>query len=126
MIPCLFDEKQHQIILGGEIIGWCKRNAPAKERKRFFLYRHRIHRTFVIARWALDRASGIFTDFLHIGHSLDEFTRQKADEFRRRLYAPTQAPEIARAIDQASKNFDKTQQNEIEERQEEIKERQKV
>lgn len=105
MLPCLYDEKQHEILSGGELLEWAKRVAPAKERDRFFLYRHRLHHTFVLARWATDRAMGIFTDFLHIGKSLANFNKEMADEFRRRLYAPTSAPEMAKAITQSQRDY---------------------
>lgn len=123
MIPCLYDEKQHEIISGGELIAWCRREAPAKERDRLFLYHHRVHDTFVIARWASDRAMGIFTDFLHIGHSLADFTKEKAQEFCRRLYAPLQASEMARTINQTSRNYDSIRQNEAAENQERVEKR---
>lgn len=125
MLPCLCDEKQHQIISGGELIAWCKQEAPAKERERFFLYRHQIHGTFVIARWASDRALGIFTDFLHIGHSLANFDRAKANEFLRRLYAPTSAPEMSRVINQTSRDYNTIRQDEDAEEGERLEKRQR-
>lgn len=123
MFPCLYDEKQHQIIPGGELIVWCKRKAPAKDRDRIFLYHHKTHGTFVIARWASDRAMGIFTDFFHIGHSLGDFDRNKAQEYLRRLYAPTSAPEMARVIGQTSRDYDSSKQDENAEEQERMEKR---
>ena len=125
MLPCLYDEKQHKILSGGDILAFCKKVAPTKDRSRFFLYHHQIAGTFVLARWASDRAMGIFTDFLHIGHSLDEFTREKAAEFRRRLYAPLQATDMARTINQSSRDYDSMQQEEAAENQEAMERRRK-
>jgi hypothetical protein len=122
MIPCLYDKKQHEIIPGGDIIAWCRREAPASEKARLFLYRHRLLGTFVIARWALDRAMGIFTDFLNIGNSLSDFDRRKAGEFLRRMYKPLTAKSISRVIGQANRDFDSAQQDEAEETQERKKE----
>lgn len=120
MIPCLFDPKQHQIIGGGEILSFCKREAPANERPRLFLYRHKLLGTFVIARWASDQALGVFTDFLHIGRSLDEFTKEKAIEFRKRYYAPLQATKIADTINQAARDYKSERQDEADEAQEAV------
>lgn len=125
MLPMLYNPKQHHIISGGELIAWCKREAPAKDTKRLFLYRHRVHGTFVIAMWASDRALGVFTDFLNLGYSLNNFDRKKAQEYLRRLYAPTSAPEMARTINQTSRNYDTIRQDEDAEERERIEKRQR-
>lgn len=124
-MPCLFDEKQHHIISGGELIAWCKREAPAKDKNRLFLYRHQIHETFVIAMWASDRALGVFTDFLNLGYSLANFDRKKAQEFLRRLYAPTSAHEMAKAINQTSRDYSAIRQDEDAEEHERVEKRQR-
>ena len=119
MIPCLFDPKQHEIIQS-DILDYCKRVAPAKEKERLFLYHHKKEGTFVVARWASDQAFGIFTDFLHIGKSLSAFTKQKADEFRKRYYAPISAPQMADAINQAQRDYKSEQQDNAAEAQEKV------
>jgi len=117
MIPCMYDRAQHEI-LGGELSRWIKTVPPAKDADSFFLYHHRIADTFVIGRWAKDRAFGIFTDFLHIGHSLAEFDRKKAEEFRQRLFAPISATKMARAIQQNARDYTTNRINEDGENQE--------
>ena len=112
MLPCLFNTEQHEILSGGELMVWCRRTVPPVERERFFLYHHRIANTFVIGRWAEDRELGIFTDFLHIGKSLGDFTREKAREFTRRLYSPTSATETAKIIEQSSRDYKTTRLDE--------------
>jgi len=99
----MFDEAQHEIIPGGELIGWIRRKAPAGGRD-FFIYHHRIHGTFVVGRWAQDREMGIFTDFLNLGHSIN-MTRQQAAEFLHRLYCPMSPEEMSRKIEQANRDY---------------------
>lgn len=123
MIPCMFDSAQHEILSGGEVLAWCKRETPAKERSRLFLYRHRLHNTFVIARWASDRAMGIFTDFLNLGHSLSNFNKEKADEFRKRMLAPLSPKKMARTISQSSSDFSSMKQDEDAENREIVEKR---
>lgn len=123
MMPCLFDTKQHEILSGGDILLWVKKEAPAKEKDRFFLYRHRIANTFVIARWASDRALGIFTDFQNLGYSLSNFTMEKANEFRRRLHAPLSASKMARVINQTSRDYDRGRMDEDGEERERLEKR---
>lgn len=125
MMPCLYNEDQHEILSGGEIIAWCKRTAPAKEKDSFFLYHHRLHGTFVVGRWVQDRAFGIFTDFFNLGTSLSNFTGEKAKEFKRRLFAPMSAPAMAKAIDQTSKDYTTIRQDEDAENKERIEKRQR-
>ena len=126
MFPCLYRPEQHEILPGGEILAWCKRLAPAKDRDRLFLYHHRIHDTFVIARWASpSKDFGIFTDFLHIGHSLAEFTKEKADEFRKRLFKPLQAHDMAKTINQCNRDYSSLRQEEDEVQKEWREERMK-
>ena len=119
VIPCMYDEAQHKILSGGEVLAWIKREAPAGEVERFFLYRHRIHGTFVIARWASDRAMGIFTDFMNLGYTLN-ITRAQADQFHQRMYAPLSAPEMARKINQGARDYKTDRTREDWEQKEEI------
>ena len=99
MFPCIFDPMQHELVRS-DLLDWCKGQVAPAERGRFFLYRHRWHHTFVVARWAGDKF-GIFTDFLHIGHSLGYFDRTMAAEFRQRLYAPISPNDISNAMTDA-------------------------
>jgi hypothetical protein len=125
MLPCLYDEKQHEILQGGEIVRYCQKVAPAKDRPRVFLYRHRIYKTFVIAMWAKDRAMGIFTDFLNLGKSLGNFNREKADEFSRRLYKPLSPKEMSQTIESTSRDYSRMRQDEDAEEAERLAKRAK-
>jgi hypothetical protein len=100
LFPCIYDPMQHEI-LRSDLLDWCKGQVAPADRERYFLYRHRVHETFVVARWAADKF-GIFTDFLHIGHSLGNFDREMANEFRKRLYSPVSPKEISEAMSDAN------------------------
>lgn len=104
MFPCIYDPAQHEI-LKPSLLDFCRAQMDnPKERDRLFVYRHRVHCTFVIARWA-DKPMGVFTDFLNLGFSLGNFDRALADEFRRRLYKDTSPKEISTALNRAESNF---------------------
>lgn len=102
VFPCLYDPNQHQII-HPELGEWVKRQVAPADKERFFVYFHKIHKTFVIARWAQDKF-GVFTDFLNLGHSLANFTREKAQELRERLYAPVGVQAMQKAVAQATRD----------------------
>ena len=111
MIPCKYDEKQHQI-LPSEISRWCVRNAPADWKDRLFTYRHRIHGTFVVAVWAdKNRRLGLFSDVLNLGDSLNNFDHKKADELMRRMWAPLSPSSMADQINQQSRDYNSRQQD---------------
>jgi hypothetical protein len=115
MMPCLYDEKQHQLLPDGDLIRHCKKITPAKDKERLFLYRHRLHGTFVIGMWAGGRAMGIFTDFLNLGKSLGNVNTKTMTEFRRRMYAPTSPKEISDALNESDRQFNRDRQAEDEE-----------
>ena len=100
--PCLFDPLQHEL-MSGELLDWVKREVAPADKDRYFLYRHKIHRTFVIARWATGKY-GVFTDFLNLGLSLATFGREEAMELRSRLFAPLSADGIAKTIRQVERD----------------------
>lgn len=104
MFPCIWDSVQHEIVRS-DIIDWCIRNVAPADKERWFLYRHKIHCTFVIGRWA-SHPFGIFTDFLNLGYSLGNFSHEKAMEFRHRLFAPVSADEISKAVTQSGRDYD--------------------
>lgn len=82
MFECKFDSKQHHII-EPEIYHWAVNNTPDSEKANVFVYRHRKHNTFVIAYWV---GRGKFIDMVHIGTSLNAFTRKQALEFLNRIH----------------------------------------
>lgn len=99
MLPAIYQPEQHEI-LHSDLLDWCKQQVAPADRERYFLYRHRLHGTFVVARWAGEKFK-VFTDFLHIGTSLGFFNRKMAKEFRKRLYAPVSPKDIANAMTDA-------------------------
>lgn len=112
LFPSIYDPQQHEILPSG-IIGWIERIVAPADKKRWFLYRHKIHQTFVIGRWARDEY-GVFTDFLNLGYSIGNFDNKMAMEFRRRLYAPITAADMSKAVTQAGRdqNSEVTDKNE--------------
>jgi len=111
MIPCKYDDKQHQI-LESEVGRWCRRNAPADWKNRLFTYRHRIHGTFVVAVWAdKNQRHGLFSDVVNLGFGWGGFDRAMADEMMRRMWAPMSPQTMARRIDLESKNYSSLQQD---------------
>lgn len=117
MFPCIYDPGQHEI-LNPPLLEWCRaRLDNPKERDRLFVYHHRLHDTFVIARWAQD-PMGVFTDFLNLGHSLGNFDEKMADEFLHRMFKPLDPIKMNKTL-QESANAGR---REAEEKNEEMKE----
>lgn len=102
LFPSIYDPLQHEL-LNSDIISWIEQTVAPADRKRWFLYRHRIHFTFVIARWAGDKY-GIFTDFLNLGYSLGNFDGEMAAEFRKRMFAPVTADVMSKTITQVGRD----------------------
>ena len=103
-MACTFDRKQHMII-DPEFMDWVRRQLPNDhERSKYFCYFHKIWKTFVIARW-ISKGLGLFSDAMNLGHSLGNFNRGMAAEFRRRFYAPLTAKAMATAINQNDRDF---------------------
>lgn len=118
MLPCFYSPAQHEILHEPTILDWCRRQtSDLPLQKQLFIYRHRIHSTFVIARWVRE-PKGIFTDLLNLGHSLGNFTREKAQEFRGRILAPIPVETFSRTINQASRDFASEQHEKGEEMKE--------
>jgi len=76
---CPFQHDQHHRIFP-EILGWARDNCPDRDAaKNLFMYRHKIHQTFVIALWVKE---GWFVDVMNLGMSLGNFTQTSARVFR--------------------------------------------
>ena len=104
MFPCIYDSAQHEI-LNPSLLDFCRAQMDTEtEKNRLFVYRHKTHGTFVIARWASE-PKGVFTDFLNLGFSLGNFDREMAAEFRRRLYHGVSPKEISQALNAAESDF---------------------
>ena len=118
MFPCIYDEKQHEIMTS-EVSRWCVRNAPAGWVDRLFTYRHKIHGTFVVAVWAdKNQRHGIFSDVVNLGFGWGGFNHAMADEMMRRMWAPLSPLSMATQINQQSRDFNSKQQDKQEERKE--------
>jgi hypothetical protein len=104
LFPCVYDKEQHEII-NPPLLEWCRRQIPdPAEKARLFVYHHRVHGTFVIARWAKE-PRGIFTDFLNLGYSLNNFNREARNEFLSRMFKPLQARTISHALNRGASDY---------------------
>ena len=75
-----------------------------KRKDKLFVVRYNLHGTFVIAEW-LAKPRDVFVDVMNLGHSLANFTREKAQELRHRLFAPVTAEETSRFIHQSESDY---------------------
>jgi len=71
-------------------------NDPQRKDKLFVVLYMELG-NFVIAEW-LGKPRDVFVDVMNLGKSLGNFTRGKADELRRRLFAPFSCDETSRFI----------------------------
>jgi len=100
-----YNHKEHTI-LGGEITPFLRRlteHDPQRKGKLFLVHYKNIG-SFVIAEW-LTRPRDIFIDVLNLGSSLGNFTREKANELRHRLFAPITHAETSRYITEADSGY---------------------
>ncbi len=103
-LACEYDGSQHRLITP-ELLHWCKRQASDGElRDSLFVYHHLQVGTFVIARW-INHPWGLFVDVLNLGHSLANFDKTAAREFRNRVLCPVSAEATARGMRDASSDF---------------------
>ena len=117
---CQYRPEQHEM-LHGDVENWIKRGIPdLKIRESLFVYRHRLHGTFVIGLWV---GPGRFVDVLNMGHSLANFNREKAQQFIRQINDSVSGQQIAKILNQAERDRvgDSQQQaDEIKKRRNEI------
>lgn len=66
--------------------------------------RYNQYGTFVIAEW-MSPNKDVFVDVMNLDHSLANFTYEKAQELRQRLFAPTTGAEVARTSAEAESDF---------------------
>lgn len=108
-----FFKSQEHTIVQGEIGPFCDRlveNDPQR-RGKLFVVRYNKLGTFCICEW-LDKSLGFFVDVMNLGKSLGNFSYRKAQELRRRLFAPLTAEETRRAITGADSDFHHNLQDE--------------
>lgn len=97
---CRYNPQEHEI-LHCELENWLRRNVSPEWKDRFFVYRHRIHNTFVIGLWTYENDGGrYFHDVLNLGETLLSFTRKDAaqlkDLFQDPIKSRTEACRILR------------------------------
>lgn len=100
-----FDTEKHTEI-PGELRDFVSRMiAEASGGSRWLtVIRYNQYGTFVIAEW-MSPNKDIFVDVMNLDHSLANFTHEKAQELRQRLFAPTTGAEVARASAEAESDF---------------------
>ena len=109
-MACNYSPKQHSLI-HPEQLTWCKRETcDPLLKEQLFCYLQREIGVFVIARWT-DKVYGSFVDILNLGRSLASFTREKAQEFKRRVNSPISAAHTRRFLEQADRDYYSRQAN---------------
>lgn len=98
-----YNERDHSII-DGDISDFVSRLSDSEigTQRKLFVVRYNKLRVYVIAEWLHGKKNGCFVDIMNLGNSLSNFTKQKADELRRRLYAPDTAASTASFIRQSN------------------------
>lgn len=94
-----FKTADHTII-GGTIAEFCSRlveGDPQREGKLCVIRYNKLG-VFVIAEW-LAKPRDIFVDVMNLGNSLGNFTREKANELRKRLFDPISAEVTTKAME---------------------------
>ena len=94
-----FYNPQEHTIVGGEIKPFVERlvEHDPNRKGKLFVVRYNKLETFVICEW-LGKPFDVFIDILNLGKSLGNFTFAKAQELRKRLFAPVSAEETSRGI----------------------------
>jgi hypothetical protein len=93
-------------IIGGDIADFCARLVEHEPQRRgkLFVVRYNKVGTYVIAEW-LANPRDIFVDVINLGTSLANFTREKAHELRKRLFAPLTAEATVQASAEAESDY---------------------
>lgn len=100
-----YSSDEHTII-GGELSIWLKKlmeGDPLRE-GRLFLLRYNQLEVFCICEW-LGKPKDVFVDVLNLGKTIQSFTYEKAQELRKRLFAPFTAEETCQAITQTDSDY---------------------
>lgn len=101
----LYNSTEHTIIRG-ELSEWLERlvkGNPRREGCLFLLHYNKLG-VFCICEW-VGGGKDTFTDVLNLGKFLGNFDYSKAQELRRRLFAPVTAEETSRAIIGADSDY---------------------
>jgi len=101
-----FYRSDDHTIIGGDIAAFCARlvEGDPQRKGRLFIVRYNKVGTFVIAEW-LAGPKDIFVDVMNLGESLSNFTYEKAQELRKRLFAPLTAEATAQASAEAESDY---------------------
>ena len=94
----LYNTDEHTI-LGGELSEWLKRLVEGDPQRGgcLFLIRYNKLGVYCICEW-VGGGRDTFADVLNLGESLGNFSRQKAQELKQRLFNPLSAEETSREI----------------------------
>lgn len=80
----LWNDARYQL-LQHPIGDWLEREFPGRQ---LFLYRHRVHETWVVAQWVKGRPH-VFREVLVIGTAPEDFTHVLAEALRQMLNTPS-------------------------------------
>lgn len=102
----LYNVDEHTIIDGSGLPEWLKRLVEGDPQRKdcLFLLRYNELEVFCICEW-VGGGNDTFVDVLNLGKSLGNFGQQKAQELRRRLFAPVTAEETSREITRNDSDF---------------------
>ncbi len=94
----LYNSEEHTI-MQGEIGSFCDRlvERDLQRQGKLFVVRYNKLGIFCICEWT-DNHKDTFADVLNLGDSLGNFSRQKAQELKQRLFNPLSAEETSREI----------------------------
>jgi hypothetical protein len=118
----VFDKEKH-VIIKGDLSDWCEKlvkNTNESNRELFVVHYVKIG-SFVIAEWAAPNHL-VFTDVINLGNSLANFTKEKADELRKRLFAPVTTYESLEYSTQAESDYHHQMQDDCEAEKERLRE----
>lgn len=100
-----YSSDKHTII-NGTLSDWLERlmEGDPLRRGRLFLLRYNELEVFCVCEW-LGKPKDVFVDVVNLGKTLQSFTLEKANELRRKLFAPISAEETCQAITQTDSNY---------------------
>ena len=101
-MACRYDKRQHRII-HPRIERWIQRQVrDSKFRASLFMYYHRSHGTFIVARWVVP--GRLFEDIINLEYSLSNFDKEMARQFRIQVRSPVGRRQLSRALIQKERD----------------------
>ncbi len=100
-----YSSDEHTII-GGELSSWLKNlmKGDPTRKDRLFLLRYNKLEVFCICEW-LGKPKDVFVDVMNLGKSIGNFTQEKANELRHRLFAPITAEDTNQMVAQTESDY---------------------